>query len=73
MIRYVVSLPRFITRSDITDYVDTDQLQTQFGGQDSWEYVFDREEMRHQVQLIWNATEEEEKHVQHVGWALNRV
>ena len=58
-----ISLCRFVTRSDITDYVASEQLLTQFGGEDTWKYVFNREEMKREIVQIWNGTEEEEKHV----------
>jgi hypothetical protein len=46
---------KFVTKSDITDYISASQLLTQFGGEDDWTYDPEeyKREMRDQVESIW--------------------
>ena len=47
---------RFVTKSDITDFISPDQLLVQFGGEDDW--IYDpqqyKAEVEHEGQFIWS-------------------
>lgn len=44
---------RFVTKSDITEYISPDQLLTKFGGTDPWTYCYDPEELKELMGDIW--------------------
>ena len=44
---------RFVTKSDITEYISPDQLMVQFGGTDTWTYRYDPDELRKQAEQVW--------------------
>lgn len=44
---------RFVTKSDITEYVAPDQLLEKFGGTDKWTYKYDQEELKEVMGDIW--------------------
>lgn len=37
---------RFVTKDDITEYIDPDNLLERFGGNDPWQYDFEEEKAR---------------------------
>ena len=42
-----------MTKQDITEYIDSDQLMKEFGGNDSWTYKLDMDELRRESESVW--------------------
>ncbi len=49
----IFSINRFVTKSDITEYVSPDQLLIQFGGTDTWTYHYNQGELKAQADEVW--------------------
>ena len=46
---------RFVTKSDITDYISSDQLLLYYGGTDTWTYEYDPEKLREEAGAVWES------------------
>ena len=44
---------RFVTKSDITEYISPEQLLVQFGGTDEWKYKYNHQELMEQANEVW--------------------
>ena len=42
-----------MTKYDITEYIAPDQLMKDFGGEDTWTYKFDMDELRRESESVW--------------------
>ena len=44
---------RFVTKSDVTDYVSPDNLLVDFGGEDRYKFTFDKETAQREAEEVW--------------------
>ena len=44
---------RFVTKSDVTDYISPDNLLVDFGGEDRYKYTFDKEAAQRAAEEVW--------------------
>ena len=44
---------RFVTKSDVTDYVSPDNLLVDFGGEDQYKFTFDKEAAQREAEEVW--------------------
>lgn len=57
-------LSRFVTKADISTYIDPKELLSEFGGNDQWKFKYDPEELQREADLVWkldtNTADQEE-------------
>ena len=44
---------RFVTKSDVTDYIAPDNLLIEFGGEDPYKFTFDKEAAQREAEEVW--------------------
>lgn len=45
--------PRFVTKSDVTEYISPDNLLVDFGGEDNWKFTFNKEKAQREAEEVW--------------------